>query len=167
MTQTSPRYLVHRWTSGRGQTPLQGREGECAHLDLWPYLGVKALCLREVGREAEAKQLVDSLRRAAESPGETGSAYSAVVLAQELATYYAWLGDGEQTLKFVRLAFERSPVGIDQRLVQSGLFDKVRKTPGFESELRRLQEATWPRVLEQRQRLDSPDATVPFAGGDQ
>lgn len=146
---------------------LQGRAAECAPLDLWPYLGVKALCLREVGREAEATQLVDSLRRAAESPGETGSAYSAVVLAQELATYYAWLGDGEQTLKFVRLAFERSPVGIDQRLVQSGLFDKVRKTPGFESELRRLQEATWPRVLEQRQRLDSPDATVPFAGGDQ
>ena len=92
-----------------------------------------------------------------------GSSAVKVVLAQELATYYAWLGDGEQTLKFVRLAFERSPVGIDQRLVQSGLFDKVRKTPGFERELRQLQEATWPRVLEQRQRLDAPDATVPFA----
>jgi tetratricopeptide (TPR) repeat protein len=142
---------------------LQGRAAECAPMDLWPYLGVKALCLREVGREAEAKQLVDSLRRAAEAPGEAGSVYSDVVLAQELATWYAWLGDGDQTLKFVRLAFDRSPVGIDQRLIQSGLFDKVRKTAGFESELRRLEEATWPRVLDQRQRLESSEGAVPFA----
>jgi len=142
---------------------LQGRAGECATMDLWPYLGVKALCLRAVGREAEATQLVDSLRRAATAVGDAGSVYSDVVLAQELATYYAWLGDGGETLKFVRLAFERSPVGIDQRLIQSGLFDKVRKTLGFESELRRLEEGTWPRVLEQRQRLESPDGGVPFA----
>ena len=142
---------------------LRGRASECASMELWPYLGVKALCLREVGRDAEAKQLVDSLRRAAEIPAEAGSVYSDVVLAQELATYYAWLGDGAETLKFVRLAFERSPVGIDQRLIQSGLFDKVRKTPGFENELLRLQEATWPRVLEQRRRLESSDGGVPFA----
>jgi len=142
---------------------LQGRAGECAPMDLWPYLGVKALCLRGVGRDAEAARLVDSLHRAAERPGDAGAVYSDVVLAQELATYYAWLGDGEQTLKFVRLTFERSPVGIDQRLVQSGLFDKVRRTPGFESELRRLQEQAWPRVLEQRQRLESSEGAVPFA----
>ena len=142
---------------------LQGHAAKCASMDLWPYLGVKALCLREVGREAEAAQLVDSLRRAADGPAEAGAVYSDVVLAQELATYYAWLGDGEQTLKFVRLAFERSPVGIDQRLIQSGLFDKVRKTPGFANELRRLQDQAWPRVLEQRQRLESSEGAVPFA----
>ena len=141
---------------------LQGRAQECAAMDLWPYLGVKALCLREVGRGAEATLLVDSLRRAAEAPGDV-AVYSDVVLAQELATYYAWLGDGDRTLQFVRLAFERSPVGIDQRLIQSGLFDKVRKTPGFESELRRLQDQAWPRVLEQRQRLESSEGAVPFA----
>ncbi len=142
---------------------LQNRAGECATMDLWPYLGVKALCLRAVGREVEATKLVDSLRRAATAVGDAGVVYSDVVLAQELATYYAWRGDGEETLKFVRLAFERSPVGIDQRLIQSGLFDKVRKMPGFENELRRLEEGTWPRVLEQRQRLESSDGTVPFA----
>ena len=142
---------------------LQKRAAECATMDLWPYVGVKALCLREVGREAEAARLIDSLRRIAEAPADAGTVYSDVVLAQELATYYAWLGDGDQTLKYVRLAFERSPVGIDQRLIQSGLFDKVRKTAGFEAELRRLQEGTWPRVLEQRQRLETSDGAVPFA----
>jgi TolB-like protein/tetratricopeptide (TPR) repeat protein len=144
---------------------LQGRVRECAGMDLSPYLGIKALCLRGIGREAEASALVDSLRRAAEAVGDAGSVYSDVVLAQELATYYAWLGDGEETLRYVRLAFQRSPVGIDQRIVQSGVFDKVRKRAGFETELRRLQDETWPRVLEQRQRLESSESGVPFATG--
>jgi hypothetical protein len=132
-------------------------------MDLWPYLGVKALCLRGSGREKEATALADSLRREATALGDAGSVYSDVVLAQELAIYYAWLGNGEETLSFVRLAFESSPVGIDQRIVQSRIFDKVRKTAGFESELRRLQDATWPRVLEQRKRLESSEGGVPFA----
>jgi len=142
---------------------LQNRAAECAAMDLWPYLGVKALCLRGSGREKEAVALTDSLRRAATALGDAGSVYSDVVLAQELAIYYAWLGNAEETLNFVRLAFESSPVGIDQRIIQSKVFDKVRKTAGFESELRRLQDQAWPRVLEQRKRLESPEAGVPFA----
>jgi serine/threonine protein kinase/Tfp pilus assembly protein PilF len=144
---------------------LQNRAAECAAMDLWPYLGVKALCLRGSGREKEAAALTDSLRRAATALGDAGSVYSDVVLAQELAIYYAWLGNAAETLNFVRLAFESSPVGIDQRIIQSKVFDKVRKTAAFETELRRLQDETWPRVLEQRKRLESPDAGVPFAAG--
>ncbi|HJR34981.1 MAG TPA: hypothetical protein VJ817_08550, partial [Gemmatimonadales bacterium] len=118
---------------------------------------------RASGREKEASVLTDSLRREATALGDAGSVYSDVVLAQELAIYYAWLGNADETLSFVRLAFESSPVGIDQRIVQSRVFDKVRKTAGFQSELRRLQDETWPRVLEQRKRLESPEAGVPFA----
>jgi len=144
---------------------LMGKSEQCAAMDLWPYLGVKAMCLRGAGRNAEANALVDSLRRAAEALDDAGQVYSDVVPAQELATYYAWLGQAEETLKFVRLAFTRSPVGIDQRIVQSGLFDKVRRTPGFESELLRLQNQAWPKVLEQRQRLDASEGGIPFAAG--
>ena len=140
---------------------LQGRPAGCATMDLWPYLGAKALCLRELGRTAEAERIVDSLTRAATAVGDAGPIYSDMVPAQELAIYYAWLGDGAATLKFVRLTFERSPVGIDQRVVQSGMFDKVRKTPGFESELRALEAAAWPRVLEHRARMASSEG-VPF-----
>jgi serine/threonine-protein kinase len=134
---------------------LQGRAAACAAMDLWPYLGVKALCLREVGRTAEANRIVDSLTRAATAVGDAGSVFSDMVPAQELAIYHAGLGDGAATLKFVRLTFERSPVGIDQRVVQSGAFDKVRQTPGFVSELRALEAATWPRVLEYKTRMES------------
>jgi hypothetical protein len=93
--------------------------------------------------------------------GDAGSVFTDMVPAQELAIYYAWLGDATATLKFVRLTFERSPVGIDQRVVQSGVFDKVRKAPGFESELRALEAATWPRVLEHRGRLEASGG-IPF-----
>jgi serine/threonine-protein kinase len=144
---------------------LQNRAAECAAMDLWPYLGVKALCLRGSGREKDATALTDSLRRAATDLGDAGPVYSDVVLAQELAIYYAWLGNAEEALKFVRLAFESSPVGIDQRIIQSKVFDKVRQSAGFDSELRRLQDETWPRVLEQRKRLESSDGGVPFASG--
>ena len=82
---------------------------------------------------------------------------------QELATYYAWTGDAKECLRYLRLAFDRSPVGIDQRIVQSGIYDRVRAAPGFQQELQRLQDAVWPKVVEQRQRLQSVDGTTPLA----
>ncbi|HEX7025328.1 MAG TPA: hypothetical protein VF187_10970, partial [Gemmatimonadales bacterium] len=127
------------------------------------YLGVKALCLRAAGREREAAILVDSLTRAAQAEVDAGPVYADVVLAQELTIYHAWMGDARKTLTYIRLAFTRSPVGIDQRIVQSGVFDRVRKTPGFEDELKQLQDAAWPRVLEQRQRLEASENGIPLA----
>jgi hypothetical protein len=131
--------------------------------EVFSYERAHHLIPRSAGREREAGALVDSLRRAAQGEVDAGPVYSDVVLAQELAIYYAGLGDTEETLAYLRLAFSRSPVGIDQRIVQSGAFDKVRKAPGFEAELMRLQDAAWPRVLEQRQRLESTETGVPLA----
>ena len=142
---------------------MQGRGSECVAMDLWPHLGVKAMCLRAAGRDREAQVLVDSLRRLTLSDDDADVIYANVVPAQELATYYAWVGDPEETLRYLRLAFERSPVGIDLRIVQSGVYDRVRNAPGFQLELQRLQDAVWPRVLEQRQRLEETDGTTPSA----
>ena len=142
---------------------LLNRGSECATQDLHPYVGLKAMCLRAVGRGREGQRLVDSLRRVAQSEDESDAVYSDVFPAQELATYYAWTGNASECLRFLRLAFARSPVGIDPRIVQSGVFDPVRNAPGFPGELQRLQDAVWPRVLEQRQRLHDADATVPLA----
>jgi serine/threonine-protein kinase len=142
---------------------LQHRAAECVNLDLRPYLGVAALCLREAGRTREAEALVDSLQRLVLSEGDVDAVYSDVVPAQELATWYAWTGRPEECLRFLRLAFARSPVGIDLRIVQSGVYDPVRTAPGFATELQRLQDAVWPKVLEQRRRLREADGTTPLA----
>ena len=54
-------------------------------------------------------------------------------------------------------------MGIDLRIVQSGVYDRVRAAPGFAAELQQLQDAVWPRVLEQRKRLHDADGTTPLA----
>ena len=144
---------------------LQDRGAPCTGMELAPYAGVKAMCLLGAGREKESRALVDSLRRVVALDGETDAVYSDVLPAQELATYYAWVGNAAESLKYLRLAFSRSPVGVDQRIVQSGVFDRVRQAPGFSEELSRLQDAAWPRVLEQRQRLDESEAGMPLAAG--
>ena len=51
---------------------LQNRPADCVTIDLYPYLGVKAVCLAALGRTREARALVDSLHRIVES--ETGDA---------------------------------------------------------------------------------------------
>lgn len=142
---------------------LQNRGAECATMDLAPYAGVKAMCLRAAGRELEARAMVDSLGAVAADEGNADPVYSDVLPVQELAAYYAWIGDAEASLRYVRLAFARSPIGLDQRIVQSGVFDPVRDAPGFSEELPRLQDAVWPKVLEQRKRLEESAGSVPLA----
>jgi TolB-like protein/tetratricopeptide (TPR) repeat protein len=142
---------------------LQNRGAECAAMDLQPYFGVKAMCLRAAGRGREAQRLVDSLARLVLSEGAADAVYSDVIPAQELATWYAWIGNPAECLKYLRLAFARSPVGIDLRIVQSGVYDPVRRAKGFQVELQRLQDAVWPRVIEQQRRLRDADGTTPLA----
>ena len=142
---------------------LQDRRADCTRMELAPYAGVKAMCLRAAGRDNESRAMVDSLRRVVELDGETDAVYSDVLPAQELATYYAWIGNAAEAITYLRLAFSRSPVGVDQRIVQSGVYDRVRAAPGFSEELTRLQDAAWPKVLEQRQRLDASDGGLPLA----
>ena len=144
---------------------MQRRPAECVAMDLRPYLGVTAMCLREAGRSREALALVDSLKRAAASEGDADAVYSDVVPAQELATWYAWTGNAAECLRYLQLAFARSPVGIDLRIVQSGVYDRVREAKGFARELQALQDAVWPRVLEQRKRIIDADGTTPLALG--
>jgi eukaryotic-like serine/threonine-protein kinase len=142
---------------------LQKRGAECAGMELAPYAGVKAMCLRAAGRDRESRALVDSLRAIAELDGEREAVYSDLLPAQELATYYAWTGNASESLKYLKLAFERSPVGVDQRILQSAVFDPVRDAPGFSVELARLQDAVWPRVVEQRKRQEESASSVPLA----
>jgi len=141
---------------------LENRAADCVALDLYPYLGVKAACLAALGRTREARALVDSLHHLVES--ETGDAvFGEVIAAQELATWYAWNGEVEPALQYVRLAFSVSPAGIDPRVLRSAVFAKMERNPQFQAEIRRLQEGIWPRVQEQKQRIESSEGTTPLA----
>jgi hypothetical protein len=105
---------------------------------------------------------VDSLHRIVES--EIGDAvFGEVIAAQELATWYAWNGELEPALQYVRMAFSASPAGIDPRVLRSAVFAKLERDPRFQQEVQRLQDAVWPRVQELRQRVESSESSTPLA----
>jgi serine/threonine-protein kinase len=144
---------------------LMGRAGECAGKDLYPYLGVKAACLQASGRAREAKQIVDSLVHVVRTDAASDAVYSEVIPAQELATWFAWRGEVPAALEYVGRAFAVSPAGVDPRVLQSAVFERVRNDASFRAELRRLEEGVWPRVLEQKNRIESSEGTTPLARG--
>jgi serine/threonine-protein kinase len=126
---------------------LNGDAQACARLGLEPWLGTKAICLHETGRQAEAKVLADSLAGLLRR-GE----YALVPQFAALAGYRAWLGDGAGALSWL----ERS-VGVSPMLhywhLESGLFDRVRSDTAFTAGVSRLESRVRARVVEARREL--------------
>ncbi len=129
---------------------LNGRAERCAQLDLGPYEALRATCLHEMGQETEAAHIVDSLETRLRAGQQLSTLFTNVIAAQGLAGYYAWLGDVDGTLKWVIVAYELSPSGVDLRTIESDLFDKVRSDSRFSERLAELRESIWPRVSQER-----------------
>ncbi len=127
---------------------LLGRTAECLALDLGPHAGLRATCLQQAGRRAEARAIVDSLVRlvaSGRSPTHD-TTYSIALRAEDLAGYYAWIADTARAVAWVERAHRLSPQGVDQRVLESGLFGRVRRAPAFEALLARLRATVWARV---------------------
>jgi tetratricopeptide (TPR) repeat protein len=129
---------------------LSGNADRCAALSLGPYIGVRALCLHSLGRVREAAQIADSLR-AAFTAGTVGdSNFSPVIAARGVAEYYAWTGNADQALAWLERAYAISPEGEDFRVIASGLYDKVRNDPRFQTGLQRIHTQIYDRVRRAR-----------------
>ncbi len=131
---------------------LASRAEECAQLALGPYEALRATCLHEMGQEAEAAQIMDSIETRFRAGEQLDTLFTNVIAAQGLAGYYAWLGDVDRTLEWVTVAYELSPSGVDLRTIESGLFDKVRSDSRFAERLAELRADIWPRVSGERAR---------------
>ncbi len=125
---------------------LAGRAARCAAMELGPHAGIRATCLHELGREAEAAAIVDSLLTVLETGEPKNTLYTEVIRAEDLATYYARLGDPLKSLGWVVRAYELSPSGVEPRVLESALFDRVREDPEFSREVARLRDGIWERV---------------------
>jgi eukaryotic-like serine/threonine-protein kinase len=138
--------LDPRFESARLIEPLAlillGRARECAALDLASYPEVRALCLRAEGKLQEA----DALAASVAGPYARGE-YTAAFQLGLMSAYFSAAGDGARALDWMGKAFDASPAGIDFRLLDSGLFDGVRKAGPFVSELERMRSRARDRVL--------------------
>ncbi|HEX5632163.1 MAG TPA: protein kinase, partial [Gemmatimonadales bacterium] len=112
---------------------LGGRAQECAARDHGPWLAAQAICLHAAGREEEAAQVADSLQHMLER-----EEYVTVHQFTDLATYYAVLGDPDESLRWLERAAAHGPIIFEWNFM-SGLYDGVRQQAAFAEGLKRLQ----------------------------
>ena len=106
---------------------LDGKPDRCVAMKLSEPGGpVTAICLRRLGRAAEAAGIIDSLTPLAER-----SAVGVYTLGF-LGAYQAELGNAVGTIRWLRQAYEVSPTAFDFRFYSCGLFDKVKDNPVFQ-----------------------------------
>ncbi|MGH7526273.1 MAG: TPR end-of-group domain-containing protein, partial [Gemmatimonadales bacterium] len=129
---------------------LRGQGRRCAALDTGPWLALKAMCLLEVGRTADATALSDSL-----ASQLLAGRYTTLHQFVDMAAYYARLGDVDRSLEWLERATRLTPT-INYWQLHSGLFDRVRDDPGFQAGLARLEHYVRFRVAEERRKLDGP-----------
>ena len=129
---------------------LSGNPDQCLTRDLGPYIAIRAICRHVLAQHREAAQIVDSLRRAFTGSRAADSSLVPVLTARGLAEYYAWTGDAAESLAWLERAFAFSPTGEDLRLVDSGLYDKVREDPRWKAGFKRIQQQVYDRVQRAR-----------------
>ncbi len=135
---------------------MTNRGSECVGLDFGVYALVEALCLHSMGDRAAAQGLVRAAEERLASSGVADPDYLPEVLAQDLASYYAFIGDAPGATRWLNRAFDLSPSGVDERLVGSELFDAVREDPLFASAFDEALTTARARVAEARRALVWP-----------
>ena len=125
---------------------LQGNPAECMKVDLDRYQAIRALCLHSIGQVDSARRLIDSLKTSVTTAMDKGGPYTEVVRGESLAMYYAWVGDVEATLTWMRHAATISTAAAPFLYIRSGIFARVRADTRFTTELEALKQDIWRRV---------------------
>jgi eukaryotic-like serine/threonine-protein kinase len=106
---------------------LSGKAADCAQHDLGPWVAVRAMCLHQIGRSAEAAALADSLGRELDA-----ERYAFLHQYADLAAYYAWRGDPARAGHWLERALAHSPM-LHRWQLKSGLFDRVWSNGEFQT----------------------------------
>ena len=148
------RLLLAKAFEGRALA-LTGRGQECLAIDFGVYDLVRAVCLHSLGREREARDLAVSAGAAVTSSGSGDEDYLDELVAQDLASYYGFIGNATGATLWLRYAFDLSPAGVDARILGSALFEPVRDDPAFAAAVAEVRADARVRVNQERARLGS------------
>jgi tetratricopeptide (TPR) repeat protein len=122
---------------------LAGEAERCLERELGPHAVVRAACLHDLGRTDEATSIVDSVTAAIAAGSLSDDTFTEVVRTGDLAGYFARLGDLPETLRWIRRSFALSPSGIEDRFLESAIFDRVRGQTGFAEEVESIRAGIW------------------------
>jgi len=126
---------------------LDGRPDDCLNVlgDLSP--GIRAMCQHSRGEVSRSMQMLDSLQSTLGSTNEPAS-HAEMLSYRDIAMFYAWVGDVDETLDWMERAVSWSHLAVDFRYIDSGIFDKVREDSSFQSGLERIRTRMKERLLE-------------------
>jgi hypothetical protein len=116
------------------------------------------MCLYDQGQEAAAAAVVDSVVSIVWASDDADRRFTHVARTEDLATYYAWLGDVDQAIIWVLHAYQLSPTGVDVFALESALFSRIRDDPDFDLLVEGARSQIWRRVQEARDRVSLPFA---------
>lgn len=144
-TTLEPRIIRSRAIEARALL-LSGNPQRCASLALGPHQVLRATCLKLSGRGDEADTIIeetlDDIRnRTLQVDGSTE-----VVVFEDLAVHFAHRGDPENALFWTARAYAASPAGVEIRVIESELFDKVRDDPDFAASVAAIRDDLYSRV---------------------
>jgi TolB-like protein len=105
---------------------LNGQAEACAELDLGPHEALHATCLWESGQTAEAERIIGEVERLTLDNQSVHPDFTPVLQAEDLAVHHAWTGNPDETLRWIEKAYDMSPTGLEVRVWESALFDRVR-----------------------------------------
>jgi len=132
---------------------LSGRVEDCLDVDLGPHAGIRAMCLHDLGRVDQAEAITDSLRATLQAGEQAHPDFTNVIPAGDLAAYLAWTGSPDRALPWVHRAFALSPSGIDPRVLESGVFERLLANGQMRREVAEIRDRIWARV--QRELVDA------------
>jgi TolB-like protein len=153
--ELQPELMLPRAIEARAHL-LAGRAARCAEIELGPHAGLRATCLHELGQQEEASAIIDSLAAAVVSGTMGDAVFTDVIRAEDLATYYAWVGNPEAALEWVRRAYNMSPSGVEPRVLESALFDRAQADDTFRREVDRIRAGIWERVQRESEAPATP-----------
>ena len=111
------------------------------------YPGVRAMCQYSQGDEAAALQVIDSLKNTVSSTSVPQN-HSEMLSYREIAMFYAWVGNVDETLEWLEKAFAWSPYAVQFEIMRSGVFDRVNEDSRFQVEVERIQAQIKERLLQ-------------------
>ena len=111
------------------------------------YPGVRAMCQYSQGDEAAALQVIDSLKNTVSSTSVPQN-HREMLSYREIAMFYAWVGNVDETLEWVERAFAWSPYAVQFEIMRSGVFDRVNEASSFQAEIERIQAQIKERLLQ-------------------
>jgi TolB-like protein len=146
-TTLEPRQIRSRAVEARAML-LSDRADECASLSLGPHRVLRGTCLGAMGREEDGRAIVADVLSDLRSKSMTqaGDGYSLVITYEDLAIDFAWRGNAKKALEWAALAYGKSPVGLEIRVLESELFDAVRDDPVFAQTIDEIRSGLYDRV---------------------